>query len=129
MTEADLKQTLVKLLRSRAPHFVVFRHEDVSIAGVPDMSVTGYGVTTWWECKHATPYVRSSDLQEIRMRQLAGAGFAARYIIWSERKDIKRTLIVHPRFFEEWETHYEREWPGFNHRAVVDYLIDLHKPL
>lgn len=123
--ESALKSKFMLELK-QVPGFVALRHEDVRTAGIPDLSVTGHGRTTWWEFKHADPVIRSFRYQELTMQRLATAGFA-RYVIWLQHANgtAKRTLIVHPRQFDVLRTEH---WcSGFDHHFVVDYMKQVHR--
>ena len=74
MNENTIKDELVKRLRRAAPRFVVFRHEDRFTAGIPDISMTGRGATSWWEVKYLNPRLHSYGLQELTMKRLASPG-------------------------------------------------------
>lgn len=124
MTEANLKSALVVLLRKAFPGYVIFRHEDRHLFGVPDLSVTGNGITSWWEGKHANPKFQSQGIQELTMLRLAKQSHA-RYIIWDEGEGAKRTLLVHPQEMNVWEEAKECA-AGFNHRWVVDQIRKVH---
>lgn len=119
MNESYLKSALMKELKLQLPGFVALRHEDVRSAGIPDMSLTGGGRTTWWEFKLAAPRFASRGIQELTMLQLAAAGFA-RYVVWEEKRSVMRTLIVHPKRIgtlmpEDWCT-------GFDMQFIVDFM-------
>jgi len=105
--------------------FVALRHEDVRTAGIPDLSLTGHGKTSWVEVKHGTPDFDSQGIQELTMLRLAAAGYA-RYLIYLENKDgsNKRTLIVHPKKLGTLEP--EAECDGHNHRWVADFFMERH---
>src|SRR6266852_4323907 len=94
--ESFLKSQLMATIRRELPNFVALRHEDVRTSGIPDLSMTGYGKTSWWEVKHATPTFSSNNLQELILMRLA-ATVTAYYILYHELKGNKRTLIVHPK--------------------------------
>jgi len=124
--EAALKSRLVQTIKLRLPSFVLFRHEDVRTAGIPDISLTGNKFDSWWECKHGTPNFPSTHLQELRMKQLAVQGFA-RYVIWMEEADgsLKRTLIVEPKHLYDLTPEYECN--GFSIEFVVEYMKQVHR--
>jgi len=126
MTEANLKSALVTLLRKAFPGYVIFRHEDRHLFGVPDFSVTGNRITSWWEGKHASPQFVSQGIQELTMLRLANQSHA-RYIIWDENGGAKRTLLVHPKEMNEWQLTKENT-NGFNHRWVVEQIRKVHEP-
>ncbi len=51
VTEATVVRDIVKGLRSRLPGAVVFKHADISTAGIPDISISYRNHTTWVEVK------------------------------------------------------------------------------
>ena len=121
--EARLKATLMKELREHLLGAVTLRHEDRFTSGIPDISVTWHGRTTWWECKHATPSLVSQGIQELTLLRLAAAGHA-RYIVWQERRGVRRTMIVHPNRLRDLET--ETTCPGFDMSWLVEQIRLAH---
>lgn len=121
--ESGLKSALMKQVKLQLPGFVALRHEDVRTAGIPDLSLTGNGRTTWWEFKHGDPDFASTGIQELTMLRLSVAGFA-RYVVWEEKEDVRRTLVLRPKNL----TDLIPEWwcSGFDHGAVVDYMKLVH---
>jgi len=75
MNEAQFKGKLVKKLRSALPSLVIFRHEDMFTAGIPDLSVTRPGfpnpATLWLEAK-ITPSYKISGIQDRTLWRLGG---------------------------------------------------------
>lgn len=90
--EAELKRTLVATLKRR---FFVQTHSEARKYGVPDLSVSGNGKTSWYELKHATPNFTTQGVQELTCLQLAKHSFC-RYIIYYEWQNTLNTFIVHP---------------------------------
>lgn len=124
MNEAVLKSNLVAEMRTKLSGAVVIRHEDHFTAGIPDISITWYGRTTWLEVKHVRPRMKSRGIQELTMRRLEGAGYA-KYVIYDDR-DTKRVGIVRPRDIVEWET--KAQWfPKFDHNAIVEHIRKSHQ--
>lgn len=121
--ESSLKSALMEQIKLQLPRFVALRHEDVRTAGIPDLSLTGMGRTSWWEFKHGTPDFDSTGIQELTMLRLAGSGFA-RYVIWQERNGILRTLVVHPKHVDDLMA--EESCIGFDHRFLVGYMKQVH---
>lgn len=123
--ESKHKAALMLEIRKQFPQWVSFRHEDTMTGGIPDISLTGRGKTTWWEAKHGTPNFDSDDLQELTALRLAGSGFC-RYIIWKEQeyREGRMTLIVHPKNIKTLIP--EACWLGFNHLEVVEYMRKIH---
>ena len=102
----------------------IIRHEDVRTVGVPDMSLTGSGRTTWWEFKHASPGLRPGEVgsaQHLRMMRLEALGFA-RYVIWAEVGGGEHTLIVRPRFLHEFFLKAEVTMAGYDHKGAIEYM-------
>jgi hypothetical protein len=64
MNEATLKSALVKLVRYEHPDWLVFRHEDKFMSGLPDISVTGGMATSWWEVKFIRDGLSTKGVQE-----------------------------------------------------------------
>lgn len=124
MTEAPLKAALVRELRKTLPRAaVVFRHEDRITAGIPDISVTWNGRTTWLEIKYANPGLKSRGIQDLTLLRLAAAG-VARYVVYREQKGEKRTGVIHPN---EYGRDLDGAWTdGFHHGFVVEVLKGLH---
>jgi hypothetical protein len=122
--ESGLKSKLMAQIKLDLPKFVALRHEDVRTAGIPDLSLTGFARTTWWEFKHATPDFESHGIQELTMLRLAAAGFA-RYVIWQERGGVKRTLIVHPKHIRTLLT--ETSCSGHDYQFLTDYMRKVHE--
>lgn len=122
MTEASLKSAFVAEAK-KIPGFVILRHEDKISSGMPDISVTGGGRTTWIETKYAKPRLVGSGIQELTMLRLAAAGVAY-YLVWEEKRDVRRTLLVHPRHLHNLLP--QEFFLGFDHLSVVDWFRRLH---
>jgi hypothetical protein len=120
--EAEYKSSLMRELRATLK-CVALRHEDRFTSGIPDISVTMGGRTSWWEAKHAQPSITSEGIQELTMLRLAACGYA-RYIIWEERRGSKRTLIVHPKRLKTMEP--DVFIVGFDMRWLVDQIRLAH---
>lgn len=121
--ESGLKSALLKQMKLVVPGFVVLGHRDGVTSGVPDWSVTGEGRTTWIEFKHAAPNFKSTGIQELTMMRLAGAGYA-RYVVWEEKRGVKRTLIVHPKDLKDLTP--EAWCVGFDHRWLAEQIRKAH---
>lgn len=124
MTEASLTSGFLHEAREHLPGAVIFKHNDRIMVGVPDLSITLNGITSWWEAKYADPKFKSTGVQELTMLRLAAAG-VARYVIWEEKRGIKRTLIVHPRHFHDL-TH-ETFCVGFDKKWLIEQVRQLHR--
>lgn len=125
--EAELKRALVATLKRR---FFVQAHSEARKYGVPDLSVSGNGRTTWYELKHATPNFTTQGVQEITCLQLAKYSFC-RYIIYYEWQESFMTYIVHPSEVYERKGKigniaHEDVFFNHNHHAVLQYITDEH---
>lgn len=125
MNEAKLKADLVHTVRQMFKKFVVERSEDRQIHGIPDINITGNKRNSRWEVKHANPGFECRGIQELMMIRLDLAGYA-RFIVYWEKGEIKRTYIVKPsdigKPIEEWDTFTE----GFSHIWVVEAIRKVH---
>lgn len=122
MTEATLKTQLVFALKAELENAVIFRHEDMFQAGIPDISVTWHRCTTWLEVKYARPYARGKNLQLMRALQLETEG-RCWYVIYAEYPDgEKQTRIVRPSELAAKDIPGERTTTGFNHNFVVQFI-------
>jgi len=103
-------------MRLHLPGAVVFRHEDHFTAGVPDISITNAGHTTWIEVKIArNGKIRSKGIQKLTAQKLAMAGAKTLFVIFED--DGTATYICHPSRIETW--HIEARYDGLNYEAVT----------
>jgi len=139
-SESELKSELATAIELRLPGWMFLGHEDVRRCGTPDRTLTGRGITSWWEGKCGTPTFKSKGQQELTCVQLAGAG-RCRYIIWMEEADgsNQRTLIVHPRELfraprlsgsrrdaRDLAPFAEATFAGFDHSSVIEWMHHFH---
>jgi len=121
MTESDLTKRFIEALRRTMPGAVVFKHADAWTAGIPDLTVSWRGVTTWVEVKKL-PY-RARGIQRVRVQQL---GRVARvfYVMYDVEK--KAVVVITPERFERGETaEFVADFSG-GHRAVADFIAFTH---
>jgi hypothetical protein len=129
--EAKYKGLLGDQFKLDWPWVVWQRHEDHFAYGIPDISVTGGGATTWLEAKVLNPRLKSKRIQEVQLLKLGTQG-RAWYIIWDLRvKTQPLTRIVHPkqvvnRLFLDTTEHDERTYTGIDHRSVVEFIRSTH---
>lgn len=82
MTESYLIAELIRRLHLEFPRVVVLKHCDRFTAGIPDLSVSTGGYTTWLEVKLVRPrenlwdLVRELQLMRLRMLDVATHGRA-----------------------------------------------------
>lgn len=74
LTEKSLQSSLAQALRQAMPGSVVFRHEDVMTAGIPDISVTWRGRTLWLELKLSSGQTRG--IQALTITRLGRVGYS-----------------------------------------------------
>ena len=130
MLENQLKAQLLKKLRSIGPKYFVIPHTDAIQSGIPDISVSGFRLTSWLELKHATPTFPTKGIQEFTMLRLAMTAFA-RYVIYYDFDKVKSTMIIHPdrilgKKGDLTKVEVEVSYAGFDHDAVVRYLQRIH---
>ncbi len=116
---------LLKTYRQMRSQAVVIKHADRYTHGIPDMSVTDLGYTSWWEIKHANPDFESKGVQELTALRLATAG-SCYYVIYAE-KPTKCVLIVHPKNISDWMTAFTAATHEFDHKWVVDFITKMHQ--
>lgn len=124
MDEAKLKDDLTAYLRANLLRFVIFRHEDRSTYGIPDLSVTGLTRTSWLEVKFANPDCRSRGNQDLSMLRLANVGLA-RYVIFSLVEKHRYTSIVEPKVYKEWQTSGDHV-SGFAFDWIAEQIRRMH---
>ena len=125
LTESDLVQALKKFVKGLLPFAIFIKLADRFNSGYPDVTVTWRGITSWWELKHYdNEAFKSPELQETRCKQLGEQGIC-HYVIYEERKGVRRTLIVAPKDMDHWEQ--TNNWaPGFDHTFVVKFIRQCH---
>ena len=135
MNEKTLVSGLVANLRTELPGSTVFKHADLVTAGIPDISVTWSGWTSWLEVKYANPSFEVTGIQKLTMRRLAAQGLAW-FIIYESKlfrettfgDSSNHTLIVHPQYVvagKKGILELPTDFPsadGFNHQSVADFL-------
>ena len=132
MTETQLKSKLTQTLRKSLNNAVIFRHEDQFTSGIPDISVTWEGYTTWLEVKLAKPTIRSKGIQKHTMQMLSENG-RCRYVVYllekascqSKHFSLQSTYIVSPKSVNDWVSS-KNYAVGFDHQFVVDFIKNSH---
>jgi hypothetical protein len=79
--ENALKLQLHHTIEESYPELQSIVHQQVRGGGHPDMSLSGFKRTIWYEIKHATPYFESPGLQEWMCQRLEKTS-RCRYIIF-----------------------------------------------
>ena len=130
MNEKTLVSDLVPTLREELLGAVVFNHADLMTSGIPDVSVTWNGWTSWLEVKYANPNFEVTGIQKLTMGRLAAQGLAW-FIVYEQKPH--RTLIVHPQYIiagRKGILKLPDDFPsadGFDHQSVVDFLRRVQK--
>lgn len=136
MTEGDIKSDLMIQIRIALPppSWVCIRHEDHYTFGVPDLSVTGIGMTSWWEVKHAHPRIaKSRGIQQRLAEKLERAGYC-RYIVYyeTEQETERGIYVVRPSklitlttAMVKGEAEYYIE--GWDHRGLARHIGRVHQ--
>lgn len=115
-TEAPLSQGLVRDLR-QLPGSMVIKHADHLTCGVPDISVTWHGRTTWLEVKRVkNGRVIQRGLQHYTMRKMAQQG-SAFYVYYTDEE----TQVLDPETMEILVS-----CSGHNHELVVSFVRRMH---
>jgi hypothetical protein len=126
MTEKSLCAGLVKALRLGLVGSVVFKHADRVTAGIPDVSVTWGGRTTWLEVKFVRAGQRLFDrgVQRQTIARLGRAG-SCLYVIYDKRTD--ETVVLQPEYVGCYDdVEHSDSRPGLDHRYVVEFVRRLH---
>lgn len=122
--ESTLKAALMDRLR-KYRGVLAFRIEDTATSGIPDMTVTAGGRTTWWEAKYGNPDFDWGGIQHKRMMELEVFGYA-RYIIYrSDANGFWAVCIVKPSDMERRETWAWKA--GCDHDWVIEQILSVHK--
>ena len=124
MNEAALVGRLLKKLRTSYPKAVVIKHADRITSGIPDISISWHGKTTWLEVKFANPNIIDRGIQRLMLKTLEREG-SAFYVIYDNLRN--RTLIVLPQHIDRWEDDGAyRDADGFDHDLVVKLIKETH---
>lgn len=127
MTESELTKRLKKRIKERLPRAIVLKHADRFTAGIPDMSITLNGDTSWWEIKHITKPgpAESRGIQNLTAMNLALEGICW-YIVFESSVAGHFWYVVEPRFVTV--SVLKATWSGAKHDydAIVDVIAKVH---
>jgi hypothetical protein len=128
--EGKPKALLVSKARRAFSGFSIFRHEDNFTHGIPDISITGLGITSWWEVKLADPSLDAKEFRGVQydtMISLEVISSFARYIIFelNPKTGEKATRIVRPQHFHTWKSSgvSVAEW---DYKWVITQMLRVH---
>lgn len=125
MTEGDLKRKLCKAVAQAMPGAVIFRHEDKFSAGVPDVSITWGGVTTWWEVKFEPlgQTSRPTKLQLYTLERLAKQGHAGLILYRERKREGGKNSHV---WLADNDQDTVKTIPGYDHGTVARLINKVH---
>ena len=125
MNELELQKNLISAIRLGLRGSVVFKHSDRLTSGIPDLSVSWLGRTTWLEIKFANPKFIGKGIQKKVMQDLSRVAKCA-YVIFAHRKTGGlETVVIAPDSVDDWESCLDVA-PGFDYGFVVQYLRRAH---
>ena len=135
-SETVLKAQLCRKLELTFPKAVVIRNEDpVKIrSGIPDISFTWQGTTSWIEGKRAIPKIRTAHKIQIYTMLKLAATSNAFYVVWAEKDGVERTFIVSPTLIHKdlWDFNCmnvlkgQYGVDGIDHNFIIDHLREIH---
>lgn len=112
--------------------YTVLQHQDVRKPGHPDSSVHGFGKSSFWEFKHATPNFSTYALQEITCARLQKHTYC-RYVLFFEYRDTLKILIAKPsdvrrRQGKIDEVKIEVEFGEHDFDTLAHFIHNVHQP-
>jgi len=124
----------MRQIQTQIPEALAIRYEDRYTGGIPDLSISWRGQTSFWEIKYADPSCVTSKVQHYLCDQLDTHGFHCRYIIF-QRGIPKRShprprqiRIVKPTDFDHWAHLGLVVSDGrFDYDALVDHIATVHQ--
>jgi hypothetical protein len=129
VTEQTIKRALMTAIKTLTPEAVAIRHEDKFSAGIPDLSYSLNGRTTWWEVKYADPRLVSQGVQRHLCSRLDAASLC-RYIIYQQgiaKKRPRAIRVVRPDDLDCWNVAGDEVTTGsFQPRDLVAYIARVH---
>ena len=129
MTEQTIKRALMAAIKKLTPEAVALRHEDLYSAGIPDLSYSLNGRTSWWEVKYADPRLVSKGVQRHLCSRLDAASLC-RYIIYQQgiaKKRPRAIRVVRPDDLDCWNVAGDVVTTGsFQPRDLIAYIAAQH---
>lgn len=126
MTERELKAKLVRKIRQQLRGAVVFRHEDLWTAGIPDISITWRGKTIWLEVKvvRKDGKLKMRAVQKLTCQNLADNGNCA-IVIYEDHKIFgPKTHFLNSQYIDNWDDDVIMHMvvDGYDHDFVINEL-------
>ncbi len=136
LNESILQGQLLTLCDAELPpEFVVQKHSDRIDSGIPDFSVDGNKITSWWEIKWADPVIRwdgkTKGIQLLQCRRLEQAS-NCHYIVYQRTSQGLWTVLVRPSdmFKNAGDIVTVRTvalYDRIDHQAIVRKIKEIHK--
>jgi hypothetical protein len=121
----------MRQLQTELPDALPLRHEDLFTKGIPDLSISYAGLTSWWEVKYADPYCKTTKVQRYLCEQLDRRGFLCRYLIFRRGHNGKwprEIRVVPPADFSHWRhVGLVVSTGAFDYAALVRYIQEVHE--
>jgi hypothetical protein len=121
----------MRQLQTDLPDALPLRHEDLFTKGIPDLSISYAGHTSWWEVKYADPYCKTTKIQRYMCEQLNTRGFFCRYLIFRRGQADKwprQIRVVQPQDFTHWRKLGRTISTGaFDYGALVRSIQEVHE--
>jgi len=134
MTEATVRRDLMRQLQIQLPAAVAIRYEDRYTKGIPDLSVSYNGKTSYWEVKYADPHCTTSKVQHYLCTQLDHQAFHCRYLIFQRgiarptHPRPRQIRVVKPEDFHQWSSLGLVLCEGrFDYSAFGCHLLTVHR--
>lgn len=118
MNERSLLSACLKHLRMTTGA-VIIKHNDAYTSGIPDVSITWRGCTSWWEFKHGDKVKWANPLQQLTCKRFASAG-QCYIVLYEARGEFNRTVILTPDGVELASAR------GFDHKFVARFMERAH---
>jgi hypothetical protein len=130
VTEATVRRALLRQLQTDLPDALPLRHEDQFTKGIPDLSISYAGHTSWWECKYADPYCKTTKVQQYLCEQLNTRGFHCAFLIFRRGHNGKwprQIRVCPPADFSHWrQLGLVVSEGAFDYGALVQYIRKVH---
>lgn len=127
MNEALVVQRIRKQVLKANPRAVVLKHRDETTAGVPDLSITAAGKTSWLEVKYLRPGETPSQVRKhFPRRQLQaclrlGQAGECHYLVAYGRAGELRAAVLD---VEEAEAlALRQDWRGLDHGGEFNEVV------
>ena len=94
MAEDVIRNNVMNKIKVEEPKVVMIRYEDMFQRGIPDLSVSLFSITSWWEWKHQSLIDDVPEVQRQQLLEFLNDALVPAYFAWVDFK--KRFHIIHP---------------------------------